>query len=602
MYTKQTNSEAKSKESARTTTQQQSTGSSDFNLQDQRSETATQSHLQTMAHNNSENNQTAQLQTIANNHISRQTNPIQQKSNNTGLPDNLKSGIETLSGLSMDDVNVHKNSDKPAQLNAHAYARGSDIFLANSQEKHLPHEAWHVVQQKQGRVKPTTQLKENIQLNNDSKLEREADVMGAKASQLKSSEIDDNTKLAENKASSGMAIQRAYTGVKKLRIGIISANTNIGVYANQLPLQTYVWILSNKPVDADALDNNGVTRGHNRATPKEIINANQANVINKILLDEARSNGEVVSRLFQSGAFEIPRSSTPTNRNEYDYSFLRLAALESYNLWHGAVGANLGWPAINSNKTLLETIDSDISGITGSTNEGRVDESTDTIKTDWLAEAGVYQWDWTEIKDEASINNLFTTEDNLDTAERDKALKLFAKKYLEAEKIRRSSVSAEIFKIYFPEPATRISPAALTLLSNSAFTDIKITRGQQIGHKRESVGLIAGLVHLDTGGDKAKNGRSKSKLKFNPAYVVKTGLGNRKASYKSVFIQWYNAAKNDDDGYDNVNFSTLDRATAFDQSYINPATPGKVLKWHNDTLKSMQDDSPKAGEKFFHPK
>ena len=45
----------------------------------------------------------------------------------------------------MDDVNVHYNSNKPAQLQAHAYAQGTDIHLGPGQEKHLPHEAWHVV-------------------------------------------------------------------------------------------------------------------------------------------------------------------------------------------------------------------------------------------------------------------------------------------------------------------------------------------------------------------------------------------------------------------------------------------------------------------------
>lgn len=123
------------------------------------------------------------LQDLANNHSAQQQNPIQKKENNTGLPDNLKSGIENLSGYSMDDVKVHYNSDKPAQLQAHAYAQGTDIHLASGQEKHFPHEAWHVVQQKQGRVKPTAQLKSSININDDAGLEKEADVMGAKALQ-----------------------------------------------------------------------------------------------------------------------------------------------------------------------------------------------------------------------------------------------------------------------------------------------------------------------------------------------------------------------------------------------------------------------------------
>ncbi len=68
------------------------------------------------------------------------TTPIQKKKNNTGLPDNLKSGMESISGHSLDDVKVHYNSSKPAQLNAHAYAQGTNIHVASGQEKHLPHE------------------------------------------------------------------------------------------------------------------------------------------------------------------------------------------------------------------------------------------------------------------------------------------------------------------------------------------------------------------------------------------------------------------------------------------------------------------------------
>lgn len=111
--------------------------------------------------------------------------PVQKKANNTGLPDTLKTGVENLSGISMDDVKVHYNSPQPAQLQAHAYAQGSDIHIAPGQEKHLPHEAWHVVQQKQNRVKADTQLK-GIEVNTDSALEKEADTKGAQALQMHS--------------------------------------------------------------------------------------------------------------------------------------------------------------------------------------------------------------------------------------------------------------------------------------------------------------------------------------------------------------------------------------------------------------------------------
>jgi hypothetical protein len=84
----------------------------------------------------------------------------------------------------MDDVRVHYNSPKPAQLQALAYTQGTDIHVAPGQEKHLPHEAWHVVQQKQGRVQPTMQLR-GVNVNDNEGLEHEADVMGEKILQLK---------------------------------------------------------------------------------------------------------------------------------------------------------------------------------------------------------------------------------------------------------------------------------------------------------------------------------------------------------------------------------------------------------------------------------
>ncbi len=105
-----------------------------------------------------------------------------KQQNNTGLPDKLKSGIEHLSGFSMSDVKVHYHSQKPAQLNAYAYTQGTEIHVAPGQEKHLPHEAWHVVQQKQGRVSPTVQAK-GMGINDNQALEHEADVMGSKAMQ-----------------------------------------------------------------------------------------------------------------------------------------------------------------------------------------------------------------------------------------------------------------------------------------------------------------------------------------------------------------------------------------------------------------------------------
>lgn len=97
------------------------------------------------------------------------------------LPEGLQSGIEGLSGMAMDDVRVHRNSAQPERIGALAFAQGRDIHLAPGQEHHLPHEAWHVVQQAQGRVAATRQHAGGTAVNDDPALEREADAMGQAA-------------------------------------------------------------------------------------------------------------------------------------------------------------------------------------------------------------------------------------------------------------------------------------------------------------------------------------------------------------------------------------------------------------------------------------
>jgi hypothetical protein len=109
---------------------------------------------------------------------------VQRKPNRTGLPDQLKHGVEALSGMSLDAVRVHRNSAEPARVQALATAKGSEIHLGPGQERHLAHEAWHTVQQMQGRVRPTMQLKTGVMVNDDAGLEREADAMGARALQV----------------------------------------------------------------------------------------------------------------------------------------------------------------------------------------------------------------------------------------------------------------------------------------------------------------------------------------------------------------------------------------------------------------------------------
>ncbi|MGC2237443.1 MAG: DUF4157 domain-containing protein [Pyrinomonadaceae bacterium] len=135
--------------------------------------------------------------------------PSKSLPNKTGLPDNLKKGIENLSGFSMDAVRVHYNSSRPAQLNALAYTQGTEIHVAPGQERHLPHEAWHTVQQMQGRVNPTMQMKDKkVSINDDKRLENEADVMGAKALRMTRDEQSIRNNVGLTDAESSPVVQR----------------------------------------------------------------------------------------------------------------------------------------------------------------------------------------------------------------------------------------------------------------------------------------------------------------------------------------------------------------------------------------------------------
>ncbi len=106
--------------------------------------------------------------------MDKQKNKRESSANNTGIPNAMKEKFEQRSGISFDDVRVHYNSSKPVQFQALAYTQGNQIYVGPGQEKHLAHELGHIVQQKQGIVKPTGYLN-GIPLNNDPALEQDAD-------------------------------------------------------------------------------------------------------------------------------------------------------------------------------------------------------------------------------------------------------------------------------------------------------------------------------------------------------------------------------------------------------------------------------------------
>ncbi|BBN80541.1 hypothetical protein PA25_05260 [Pseudoalteromonas sp. A25] len=110
-----------------------------------------------------------------------ETRPVQRQAMSREA--RLKDNVGSMMGVDLSHVNVHTNSSKPAQLNAHAYAQGSEVHIAPGQERHLGHELAHIGQQMQGRVQATTQFAGQA-VNDDPKLEHEADVIGAKAESM----------------------------------------------------------------------------------------------------------------------------------------------------------------------------------------------------------------------------------------------------------------------------------------------------------------------------------------------------------------------------------------------------------------------------------
>lgn len=141
--------------------------------------------------------------------------------------------MEASFGTTFSNVNIHKDSSKATDNNALAFAQGNDIHFApgkynpNSQEGQelLGHELAHVVQQRNGQVKPTAHLDDGTLVNDDPKLEKEADVLGAKAasfsqaSTFKSVEEDESqvSKIVQKKTDpkdrkvSAFTIQRRPT-------------------------------------------------------------------------------------------------------------------------------------------------------------------------------------------------------------------------------------------------------------------------------------------------------------------------------------------------------------------------------------------------------
>jgi hypothetical protein len=122
------------------------------------------------------------------------TNPfgtVQMKSNHDNQS-NVLAEMGKSFGTDFSDVKIHTNSQKASKIGAHAFAQGNDVHFAQGKfdpntktgKQLIGHELSHVVQQRNGEVKPNVQMK-GLGINTDDRLENEADKQGALAAEGK---------------------------------------------------------------------------------------------------------------------------------------------------------------------------------------------------------------------------------------------------------------------------------------------------------------------------------------------------------------------------------------------------------------------------------
>jgi hypothetical protein len=106
----------------------------------------------------------------------------------TKLPQQVQAKMESAFNTDFSEVRIHPNSGKARVVGALAYTQGASVHFGPGQynpksqsgQRILGHELAHVMQQREGRVKPNTRRR-GVAVNDQTALEKEADDMGAKA-------------------------------------------------------------------------------------------------------------------------------------------------------------------------------------------------------------------------------------------------------------------------------------------------------------------------------------------------------------------------------------------------------------------------------------
>src|SRR6056297_1850296 len=159
----------------------------------------------------------------------------------TNMPNDVQSKMENSFGEDFSDVNIHKDSENAPSLGALAYTQGNDVHFAPGQydpssqkgQELLGHELSHVVQQREGRVKPTTQGK-GMPVNTDPALEKEADEQGKQAAQGKMADVKgkgSGVQRQEGEIDWDVVLNRAISLLNTYLDNISDERQNIGINA-----------------------------------------------------------------------------------------------------------------------------------------------------------------------------------------------------------------------------------------------------------------------------------------------------------------------------------------------------------------------------------
>ena len=158
-------------------TRSQSQPAAISHIEDNRPESLQMKALQELANASSQVAGMKTVQTMAHQYAAPQL-PVQEKSEPPLSPEGkLIRATQEISQSPLAPKIVY-NSPEPEKINAHAFTQGDTIHVGRGQEKHLPHELGHVVQQAiPDYVRPTMQFN-GVNINDNLALESEADTLG----------------------------------------------------------------------------------------------------------------------------------------------------------------------------------------------------------------------------------------------------------------------------------------------------------------------------------------------------------------------------------------------------------------------------------------